>query len=411
MFFIHFFFKDYVVFLLPKDQKSILYWKEYLFNIVFALMIFLNSISFVFSSIRLVSTGNYMALAGSIVLFAFAAFILFFRRIPFAVRSYIGCTIFYVLGLSLLYRFGPLASGLFWFFLFCIFTASFNGIRGVVYSNSLVGITIVVFLVLIPRYDFDWIHVAEDFYTSDSWILSGMTLFFINLVSSISVAFYMSYLEKAITKNSDSRNAIIFGLASLTEFRDNDTGKHLERISKYSMLIAEKLRHTKKYRDYITENYIDDLEISSILHDIGKVGIEDKILLKKGRLTKDEFEKIKLHPIIGSKVIDSINNKMKDKSFLKLAHQIILYHHEKYDGSGYPKGLKGSKIPLSARIVALADVYDALVSKRVYKDAISHEEAVKIILSEKGKHFDPDIINVFLKNHTEFLNINRHPNA
>ena len=122
----------------------------------------------------------------------------------------------------------------------------------------------------------------------------------------------MNNLEKAILRNVDSRNAIIFGLASLTEYRDNETGKHLERISKYSLLLAKELKKTSKYKDYITENYIYDIEISSILHDIGKVGIEDKILFKKGKLEKEEFDKIKMHPIIGSQVIDGINKRIKD---------------------------------------------------------------------------------------------------
>ena len=346
----------------------------------------------------------------NIFLFCIILFIHVYRKIPFYIRSYTGCSIFYFIGLLLFYKFGPIAPGLLWFFLFSIYNASFNGIKGIIYSNSVLAITIIFLNFLIPLNIFNWLFINDDFYSSNTWWLTGLNLFSLNLIASISIAFFMNNLEKAIIKNVDSRNAIIFGLASLTEFRDHDTGKHLERISKYSLLLAKELKKTEKYKKYITENYLDDLEISSILHDIGKVGIEDKILLKKGKLTKDEFEKIQMHPLIGSKVIESINKRMQDKNFLRLAYQIILYHHEKWDGTGYPKGLKGNQIPLSARIVALADVYDALISKRIYKEAVSHEESVKIIIKDSGKYFDPLVIQIFQKNHLEFKKISESLN-
>lgn len=401
-----FFLKDFVVFLIPKNHKSIQLWREYFFNIIFFFLLILNIIPFVLSTIRSILFKNYSILILNICLFSILLIIHFYRKIPFYIRSYIGCTIFYFIGFFLFYKFGPVAPGLLWFLIFSIYNASFNGIRGVIYSNSVIAITAILFNFLIPLKIFNWIFINADFYLSNTWWLTGINLFSINLISSISIAFFMYNLEKAIIKNVDSRNAIIFGLASLTEFRDNDTGKHLERISKYSQLLAQELRKTAKYKKYISDNYIEDLEISSILHDIGKVGIEDKILLKKGKLTKEEFEKIKMHPLIGSKVIESINKRMQDKNFLKLAFQIILYHHEKWDGTGYPKGLKGNQIPLSARIVALADVYDALINERVYKEALTHEETIKIILEGKGSYFDPLITNIFQKIHGEFKKIN-----
>lgn len=401
---LRFFLKDFPIFLKPRNQTTIHYWREYFFNIVFFFMLVISFVIIIYSSIRQVLSHNYSFLFLSLGIFALGNILFFIKKIPFYIRSFFGCTIFYLVGLLVFYKIGPVADGLFWFFLFSIFNASFNGKNGVIYSNILIALTVIFFIFAIPRYNFHWIAINSYFYASHGWNLTGINLFFLNFISSVSIGFFMNNLEKVILKNSDSRNAIIFGLANLTEFRDNDTGKHLERISKYSVLLARGLQKTAKYKNYITENYINDLQISSILHDIGKVGIEDKILLKRGKLTKEEFEKIKMHPVIGSKVIESINKKMKDKFFLNMAFQIVLYHHEKYDGSGYPKGLQGDNIPLSAQIVALADAYDALVTKRVYKEAFDHMKSFEIILEEKGKHFNPDIVDVFQSIHNDFVN-------
>jgi PAS domain S-box-containing protein len=207
-------------------------------------------------------------------------------------------------------------------------------------------------------------------------------------------------------KNVQSaRNATILGLAKLAEYRDADTGAHLERIREYCKILAEELGIKPEYAGYITKDYIDDIYNSSILHDIGKVGIPDAILLKPGRLTQDEFEVVKRHSSLGGDALKAVEEKIEGQSFLSLGKEIAYYHHEKFDGTGYPEGLKGKHIPLSARIVALADVYDALTSKRVYKEAYSHQKALEIIVHDKGKHFDPDIVDAFLANEQGFRRI------
>ncbi|MDC7239938.1 MAG: 7TM diverse intracellular signaling domain-containing protein, partial [Spirochaetales bacterium] len=183
-------------------------------------------------------------------------------------------------------------------------------------------------------------------------------------------------LDKSYRDFEKSRQGIIVGLANLAEFRDEDTGDHLHRISAYCEAIANELARLPKYSDYLTQEYIDDLSQSSILHDIGKVGIPDSILLKPGKLTEEEFEIMKLHTVKGAETIKNIENKMETDTFLTLGYRIAHYHHEKWDGTGYPEGLKGEVIPLSARIVAVADVYDALTSKRPYKEAFTHEKAL-----------------------------------
>ncbi len=202
-----------------------------------------------------------------------------------------------------------------------------------------------------------------------------------------------------------TQSGAILGFARLTEYRDMDTGKHLERIREYTRVLATGLAMLPKYSDYITADYIEDLCLSSVLHDVGKVGIEDAVLRKAGRLSPEEFEKIKLHARLGGEALKAVDAEINRESFLTIGKEIAYFHHERWDGTGYPDGLRGEKIPLSARIVALADVYDALTSKRTYKEALPHEEALRIIVSERGSHFDPDIVDVFVESRDTFRRI------
>jgi response regulator RpfG family c-di-GMP phosphodiesterase len=186
----------------------------------------------------------------------------------------------------------------------------------------------------------------------------------------------------------------------LAEARDEDTGEHMDRMSIYSRVIAELLYENNVYRDQITMDYIEKIERFSPLHDIGKVGIIDGILLKPGKLTTDEFNEMKKHTDFGAEVLRSAERNMKKKgrSLFAMGIEIAEGHHERWDGAGYPYGRKGTEIPLSARIVAVADVFDALTSKRPYKEAYSFELSMDIIAGGRGKHFDPKIIDVFLAN-------------
>ena len=179
----------------------------------------------------------------------------------------------------------------------------------------------------------------------------------------------------------NARSATILGLAKLAEYRDEGTGTHLERIREYAKMIAEELARSEEYSELITPEYIEDIYQSSILHDIGKVGIPDAILLKPAKLTDEEFNVIKRHTEFGGDAIKAIESQIEGRSFLDLGKEIAYHHHEKWDGSGYPQGLRGENIPLSARIVALADVYDALTTKRFYKPAYSHERSKQIIIN------------------------------
>ncbi|MBQ7699863.1 MAG: HD domain-containing protein [Clostridia bacterium] len=185
---------------------------------------------------------------------------------------------------------------------------------------------------------------------------------------------------------------VIDSLATLIETRDAGTGEHVIRTKRYVRMIADRLRQNEKYADRLTDDDIERIENAAPLHDVGKIVVSDTILLKPGKLTAEEFEKMKIHTVKGKSVIQDIFTGMGDEQFLQTAEQIAVAHHEKWDGSGYPEGLKGEDIPLPARIMAVADVFDALVSVRVYKNSVPPEKALDIMTDESGTHFDPDIM-------------------
>ena len=199
--------------------------------------------------------------------------------------------------------------------------------------------------------------------------------------------------------------AAIRTLARLAEHRDSETGYHLQRICEYTRLLAAQVRARAPYSFQIPREYEDDISMSVMLHDIGKVSIPDNILLKPGKLDSGEWEMMKKHTIFGWEVLHKADQELGEQSFLTLAATIALSHHEKFDGTGYPHGSKGEKIPLSARISAIADVYDALTSARPYKEAWSHEKAVEEIARLAGSHFDPVLVGIFGDIHDQFARV------
>ncbi|NQU68118.1 MAG: response regulator [Candidatus Marinimicrobia bacterium] len=211
---------------------------------------------------------------------------------------------------------------------------------------------------------------------------------------------YQDHLEELVEERTleikQTQEATIESMAALAEFRDPETGGHIRRTQNYIKVLAQTLRQNPKFQDNLDDQTIYMLYLSAPLHDIGKVGIPDEILLKPGKLTLEEFEIMKMHTVYGRDAIATAEKKIVGKSFLSFANEIAYGHQEKWDGSGYPEGLSSEEIPLSARLMAIADVYDALISKRVYKPAYTHEDAVGMIKNDSGTHFDPEIVDAFL---------------
>jgi putative two-component system response regulator len=209
-------------------------------------------------------------------------------------------------------------------------------------------------------------------------------------------------VQQQVLQLYSSQLATIFALAKLADSRDSDTGKHLDRASQYCRVMAEQLAKLPQYQEEIDDLFIEDLSTASALHDIGKVGIPDHILLKPGKLTEEEFEVMKTHTVIGAQALREVDQKYPGNKQLRMGIEIAESHHEKWDASGYPNQLAGLSIPLAARILALVDVYDALTSLRPYKTAFSHTKSCEIITADRSRQFDPDMVDCFLQVESQF---------
>lgn len=219
---------------------------------------------------------------------------------------------------------------------------------------------------------------------------------------------YQRHLERLVEEQTveirQTRDIALLTLARLAESRDSVTAQHLERMAEYSRRLAEEASREPAL-GLVTEGFVDQLYKSSPLHDIGKVGIPDAILTKAGPLTPAETAVMRTHTQIGGDTIRGVIERYRGHSFLRMGMEIAYHHHERWDGSGYPRGLAGSQIPFAARVVALADAYDTITSRRPYKAAFEHEEAVRRIVKDRGTHFDPVLVEVFLRCHRDFAEI------
>ncbi len=220
---------------------------------------------------------------------------------------------------------------------------------------------------------------------------------------------YRDKLEEMVQEKTRelmlTRDVAIETLGSLAEYRNLETGNHIKRTMYYVRLLAEKLQSHPNFKDLLSEEDIENLWKSAPLHDLGKVGVPDRILLKPGKLTLEELAEMRKHTIYGWNALTNSASRLGSESFLKTAQEMAYTHHEKWDGTGYPQGLKGAEIPVSGRLMAVADVYDALTNQRVYKPAFPHHQAVDIIRDGSGTAFDPDIVEAFLQYEDEFYRI------
>lgn len=211
----------------------------------------------------------------------------------------------------------------------------------------------------------------------------------------VTISTFINMENPAIHGLEHYQHEMVMGFATLVENKDDNTGGHIRRSSAYAVLIAENLQKNKNYKNVITKDFLNNLIQSAPMHDVGKIGIPDAILQKPGKLTTEEFAKMKEHPVIGGKIIKDSFSHLFNGEYESMAYQVALYHHEKWNGKGYPEGLSGQQIPLCARIMAVADVFDAVSAKRCYRDAMPLEECYHIIEKGRGEDFDPDVVDAF----------------
>ncbi|MDG3085817.1 CHASE2 domain-containing protein [Vibrio hannami] len=264
----------------------------------------------------------------------------------------------------------------------------------------LVSLLILVFLLVIPAA----LLYNYQLYVSPFLCVAN----FLAILTLATIAKYYAaekHLTAVLASISKANFSVIDSMATVAELRDPETGGHIIRTRLYVKVLAKKLQTMEEFKDEVDDDFIEYINAAAPLHDIGKVGIADKILLKPGKLSNDEFDVMRTHAQLGGDLLKQAEANVGFSPYLRIASEIAASHHEKWDGSGYPMGLKGNEIPLSARIMAIADVFDALVNKRVYKEAISFERTIDIMMSDSGTHFDPTLMEAFMEVKDEFIEI------
>ena len=255
-----------------------------------------------------------------------------------------------------------------------------------------VGIWLVIYKAFIPNLFPDISSSLNAYLSVSNFVVAAV------IVLLIVDSNYRNFYYK---QNTTLQKSLITTMADLVENRDENTGGHIQRTAKYVEIIARKLRSENKYTHILTDKYIEDMVIAAPLHDVGKIHIPDAVLNKPGKLDDSEFTMMKSHAAAGGKIIDRVEESVGDINYLRIAKEMAEYHHERMDGKGYPHGIKGEDIPLCAKILAVADVFDALISKRCYKEPMPLDKAFTIIAEERGSHFDTDVANAFLESRSE----------
>lgn len=343
------------------------------------------------------------------VVYAWVIYLHFFRQHSYLFRAYSLIFLNLVLAFFLLLKLGILGAGILWLFFTPILSTLLISYRQ---GMALIGVNILL-LGLVGYMEFAGLLAASLPENNTSlWLVISVNFILLEIITVASLGRLLDSLETTLfnlqTKQSEivlTQEATIETVASLAEYRDNETGNHIRRTQNYVRALAVYLSDRPEHRDYLDEETIELLYKSAPLHDIGKVGIPDQILLKPGKLTGEEFEEMKKHAVYGRDALLKSAEKLGNNNFLELAALIAYSHHEKWDGSGYPQGLAGKNIPLAGRIMAVADVYDALISRRVYKQAMSHRQAIQYISENRGTHFDPDIVDAVICLQQQFLDI------
>ncbi|MCU8103276.1 HD domain-containing protein [Shewanella sp. SM101] len=376
------------------------HWRRLIFERLFGFLAILCVPVYITSVYLCVIADLWFMVVFDTLAYLFLLLLLYFPKLADSTRFGCGCLLGFAIGIGFLIAIGPSGAGFFWLFIFPPLVGIFLGNRASLYAQCLNGLSLVLIGFV---YHFNWLNWPEtQGYSVGIWAVVVVNFIVTNAMLTLTITYLLGKLADALDSTLASRQATVLGLAKLAEYRDNETGAHLLRMRQYSKMLASQRLLAANPPAELNEDYIQDISLSAILHDIGKVGIADAILLKPGKLTPQEFEQIKAHPVIGGQVLRSLLEYAPQCTFIQMGRDIASGHHEKWDGSGYPLGLKGEDIPLSARIVALVDVYDALTSPRCYKRPFSHQEAIDLIIEGKGQHFDPELVDCFMAIHQDF---------
>lgn len=383
--------------------------REHLLKGIITVFTAIGSFAYIPSVVAAYMAGFFDIIILDTLVYSWVIYLFFAKRHSYTFRAYSIISLIFLLATFLLLKLGVLSSGILWLFVAPIISTlliSYRQGMALVALNTL----LLVFVGMMEYQGFFKPSIPQD--NTTLWMIIIVNFVLLNILTVVSLGRLLDNLQSTLvdlrTKQDEialTQEATIDTVASLAEYRDTETGNHIRRTQNYVRVLAEELSHKDEYKEQLSAETIDLLYKSAPLHDIGKVGVPDKILLKPGKLSSEEFEEMKKHAVYGHDALLKSAEKLGDNHFLQLASVIAYSHHEKWDGSGYPLALKGKEIPLSGRIMAAADVYDALISRRIYKAPMSHKNALQYISDNRGTHFDPDVVDALINQQQEFLNI------
>ena len=382
------------------------YYQERVFSNIFKVCILAMVISYFPSCIAAYHEGLFDIILINTLFAVWVFYIFYSTKISFSFKQVSLCHGIFVLSAFLLLRVGPHGGIALYFFIYPIISALFLGSKHANVSLCVSISVLAIFSLLRLTGVLTWYEPA---FSNNAWFAFVGNYIFLSLavVYAIKPIYRglrrtINILEKRIVELKKTQEVTIECLASLAEYNDPETGAHINRTQLYVELLTNQMLKNLSFEEKLEKGDTENLAMSAPLHDIGKVGVPEHIINKPGKLTPAEFEEIKKHTTYGRDVLIKPEDKLGDDSFLKYARQMAHSHHEKWDGSGYPLGLKQEDIPLPGRIMAVADVYDALRTKRPYKPAFSHQKACDIITNEIGKHFDPNVTKAFFQLEKQF---------
>jgi HD-GYP domain-containing protein (c-di-GMP phosphodiesterase class II) len=382
---------------------AVIAWRKTVFERIFSILS-LICIPVYITSVYLCITMSYWELV-IFDTFAYAAFltVTFGSFIPLKIRFFIGCVMTYFIGVAFLLAIGPSGAGFFWLFIYPLISCSLLGNKAGYIAQIINFFTLAVIGLFFYHQMLLWPEIEG--YTFFIWCVVSINFMATNIfVMSIS-GYLLSVTEKNLQQTQSSRYAFVVGLATLSESYNPDIKSHIHRVAMYVQILATQLAKTASSHNEMVEK-IDDLMLASMLHDVGMREVPERLLCYKGKISLDDFEEIKRHCVSGSSLLKGLQNYHSNGELLLMARDMALYHHENWDGSGYPQNMMGTLIPLGARLMRLIDVYDGMTSERSYQQVMGHNAAIEFIKQQSGILFDPSVVNAFLHVTEDFATLN-----
>ncbi|GAA0782008.1 MULTISPECIES: HD-GYP domain-containing protein [Pseudomonadati] len=378
-------------------------WRKTIFERVFTVLALLCFPVYISSVYLCINIGHWDLVVFDTLVYSLFLLITFASVIPLKVRFILGSTMTYVIGVAYLFVLGPAGAGYFWLFIYPLLSCALLGTKSGYIAQIINFLTLAIIGLFYYYHWLSWPNIQG--YSFFIWCVIAIIFMATNIGAMLIFGYLLSITAKNLTRTLNSRYALIVGLATALEGSNPDVQQHIHRVAMYVKVLAEQVSESATHEKDVITN-IDNLMLASMLHDVGMRDVPEALLSSEKKLSLDDVELIKRHCVVGTNIIKDMLRCDSDCKMLSMAKDIALYHHENWDGSGYPQNVVGALIPLSARIMRLVDVYDGMTSPRQYKEMNGHIKAVEYITQQSGRLFDANLVRAFLLVEKDFAKLN-----